>query len=66
MFPGKYTYRDKVKFKKRGCGIVEGEIIGVMIKGYGVTEEVVYICHSTDFVKHPFYFYEVYESQVIE
>lgn len=66
-FPGKHDYKEVIKFKMRGRGIVEGYIVGITISCNDTENQYVqYQVHSVDGVTPRFYFKDVKESEIIE
>ena len=66
-FPGKHNYKDVIKFKMRGRGIVEGYIVGIVVSCGGTENEYVqYKVHSVDGITPSFFFKDVKESEIIE
>lgn len=66
-FPGKCNFKDVIKFKMRGRGVVEGYIIGVTVECIDTdNENIVYQVHSIDGITPAFYFKKVKESEILK
>lgn len=66
-FPGKHDFKEVIKFKMRGRGIVEGYIVGVVVNCINTENEYVqYKVHSVNGITPAFFFKDVKESEIIE
>lgn len=66
-FPGKYSFNDIIKFKMRGCGIVEGYIVGISVSCANTDKQyIIYQVHSLEGAEHRFHFKDVEERKIIE
>lgn len=67
QFPCKRSFGDVIKFKMRGAGIVEGQIVGVVIGGSKPENYYAdYKVHSLPGKEPEFYFKQVAEHHIIE
>lgn len=66
-FPGKHDFKEVIKFKMRGRGIVEGYIVGAVVNCIDTENEyVLYKVHSVKGITPAFFFKDVKESEIIE
>ena len=66
-FPGEYNFGDIIKFKLRGYGVVEGEIVGCVVNcAHTDNQYVIYKVHSLKGQEPTFYFQDVDERKIIK
>jgi hypothetical protein len=66
-FPGEYGFGDIIKFKLRGYGVVEGEIVGCVVNCVLTDNQyVTYKVHSLKGQEPRFYFKDVDECKIIK
>ena len=65
-FPCKHNFGDVIKFKYRGRGIVEGQIVGCTVSAAFTDKQYVdYLVHSLSGQEPRFYFKQVSEDKII-
>lgn len=65
-FPCKHNFGDVIKFKYRGRGIVEGQIVGCIVSAAFTGKQYVeYLVHSLSSQKPTFHFKPVSEDKII-
>ena len=66
-YPGEYNFGDIIKFKLRGYGVVEGEIVGCVANcAHTDSQYVTYKVHSLKGQEPSFYFKDVDDFKIIK